>query len=314
MTLYTLRRLLTAFIVAFGVCLLTFLAVNLSPGDTAETITRYSYVFDEEPPADAIEASADRYQLNDSLTTQFVRWMSRVVQGDFGESYIYNRPVISIVAPKLVNTLKLGFASLLIAVGVSLVLGMASAFRPGGIIDRLTGVLSLVLVSVPSFCLGLGLIIFFSIKLSLLPVSGMDNQHSWVLPTLTLALGMIPSLSQMVRESMVNIQNQEYITMAKTKGLSGTVIAIRHTLRNAAVPIITIIATRAGHILGGSVVVETVFSWPGVGKLLIDSIKAKDIPMLQCCVLIIAIGYSLMNLLADLSYAAVDPRIRGDKI
>ncbi|MDR2484410.1 MAG: ABC transporter permease [Treponema sp.] len=314
MVSYTIRRLLAAVLVTLGVCFLTFTAIHLAPGDVAESIARGNFVFDETPPQDVVDATAARYQLTNPFFIRFLSWLSPIFRGDFGISYAYNIPVAEIIFPKLRNTIGLGSLALLFAVLAGVPLGAAAGFRQGKAIDTVPGSFSLILVSVPSFCLGLGLIILFSVTLGVLPVSGKENPRSFILPSATLALGMFPAIFQITRGSIIDLKNHDFIKMVKAKGLPPGLMVGRHLLKNAAIPLITVIASQAGHILGGSVVVETVFGWPGIGKLVIDSIKSKDIPALQCCVLIIALGYALVNIAADFSYAIIDPRIRAGRI
>jgi peptide/nickel transport system permease protein len=314
MLYYTLRRIGAAVFVSLGVCFLTFTAIHLSPGDIAETIARNNFVFDEIPPADAVAATAERYRLTNPFLTRFSAWLIPVIRGDFGISYSYNIPVTQVISPKLSNTMILGGTALVAAILIGIPLGAVAGMRHGKTLDAIAGTGSLLLISTPSFCLGLGLIILFSINLGILPVSGMQTPRSIVLPAATLSLHMIPSIFQMTRGSIIDLKNQDFIKMVKAKGLPAKAIFVHHILKNIAIPLITVIAAQAGHVLGGSVVVESVFGWPGVGKLIIDSVKSKDIPILQCCVLIMALGYSLINLLADISYAAADPRIRAGKL
>jgi peptide/nickel transport system permease protein len=314
MLYYTLRRLGAALLVALGVCFLTFSAINLSPGDLAESIARNSFVFDETPPADAVAATAERFKLNNPFFARFFAWLMPILRLDFGQSYSYNRPVMDVIVPKLANTALLGAVALLAAIVISIPIGAAAGMRQGRLSETVPSGVSLVLVAVPSFCLGLSLIILFSIKLGILPVSGKESAESIILPAATLCLGMMPGIFQITRGSIIDLKNQDFIKMVKAKGLPQSILVFNHMLKNAAIPLITVIASQAGHILGGSVVVESVFGWPGIGKLIIDSVKSKDIPILQCCVLIIALGYSLINFAADISYAACDPRIRAGKV
>jgi peptide/nickel transport system permease protein len=314
MLYYTLRRLGAAILVALGVCFLTFSAINLSPGDIAESITRSSFVFDETPPADAVAATAVKFNLDTPFLTRFFAWLLPILSLDFGKSYSYSIPVMEVIGPKLVNTALLGSLALLAAIVISIPVGAAAGMRQGRLPDTIPRGASLVLVSLPSFCLGLSLIILFSIKLGILPVSGKESPKSIILPAATLCLGMMPGIFQITRGSIIDLKNQDFIKMVKAKGLPQSILVFNHMLKNAAIPLITVIASQAGHILGGSVVVESVFGWPGIGKLIIDSVKSKDIPILQCCVLIIALGYSLINFAADISYAACDPRIRAGKV
>jgi peptide/nickel transport system permease protein len=305
---------MVAFLVTLGVCFLTFAAINLAPGDVAETVARSSFVFDETPPDDAVSATAERYKLNNPFMLRFFAWLRTILRLNFGVSYSYNRPVMEVIIPKLLNTMLLGGVALLSAVLISIPIGAVAGMRQRSLLDILSSGTSLVLVSIPLFCLGLSLIILFSIKLKILPVSGKEKLESIILPTMTLCLGMIPGIFQITRGSIIDLKNQEFIKMAKAKGLPQSMLVFNHMLKNTAIPLITVIASQAGHILGGSVVVESVFGWPGIGKLIIDSVKSKDIPILQCCVLIIALGYSFINLAADISYAVCDPRIRTRKI
>lgn len=307
---YVMRRLAETLLVVLGVSILTFIMVNLTPGDTAETIARHVFVgFDEVVVQEDVNAVSDMYSLDRPLALQYIDWLSSSLKGDLKESYMFNEPVIKMLELKLPNTIKLGGLALIISIIVGIPMGIISALNHNKLIDYLNRFLSLFLVSFPSFWLGLLLIIIFSLKLKIFPVSGMRGMKSIILPALTLSIGVIPVISQITRTSMLEIVNQDYMKIAKAKGVKPLGIILKHGLKNTLAPVLTVIGIQAGHIFAGSVVIESIFAWPGVGKLLIDSINAKDMPMLQGCVLVMAVSYTIINLLVDILYAYIDPRV-----
>ncbi len=307
---YVIRRLAETLFVALGVSLLTFVMANLTPGDTAETIARHVFVgFDEVVVQEDVDAVRDMYLLDRPLIIQYTEWLSGVLKGDLKESYMFKEPVLKMLELKLPNTIKLGGLALMIGIIIGIPMGIISALNHNKTIDYLNRFLSLFLVSFPMFWLGLLLIIVFSLKLKIFPVSGMQGIKSIILPSVTLSIGMIPVISQMTRTSMLEIINQDYMKIAKAKGIKPFGIILKHGLKNTLAPVITVIGIQAGHIFAGSIVIESIFAWPGVGKLLIDSINAKDMPMLQGCVLVMAISYTIINLLVDLIYAYIDTRV-----
>ena len=211
---------------------------------------------------------------------------------------------------RLPNTLKLGFTAFVFSVVIAIPLGIISALKHNKLFDHMSRIFVLITSSFPAFWVAIVLIIVCSLKLKLFPVSGMDSPKSIVLPALTLSLGMIATTTRMMRASMLDVMGQDYIWVAKAKGLTRNKIIVRHILRNAIPPIIAVLGLQIGHILGGAVVIENIFSWPGVGGLFIDAINAKDMPMIEGCVLVIAFGYAAINLVVDIIYAAINPEIR----
>ena len=229
---------------------------------------------------------------------------------EFGTSYKYGKPVSYMLKLRLPNTIKLGLTAFLISVVIAIPLGIISALKHNKLVDHLSRIFTLLASSFPAFWIALVFIIIFSIKLKLFPVSGMDSAKSIVLPAVTLSLGMMAATTRMMRSSMLDVMGQDYIWVAKAKGLRRNEIIWSHILRNAMPPIITVLGLQIGHILGGAVVIENIFSWPGVGGLFIDAISAKDMPMIEGCVLVIAFGYAIINLMVDIIYACIDPRIK----
>ena len=241
---------------------------------------------------------------------QYLEWLKDVATGHLGTSYKYDKPVLQMLAVRVLNTIVLGGAAFLLSVIIALPIGILSALRHNGILDH--GVRGFVLLtsSFPSFWIALILIIIFSIRLKLLPVSGMTGAASIVLPAVTLSVGMIATTTRMMRSSMLDVLGQDYITVAKLKGLKPGKIVWGHAIRNAIPPIVTVLGLQIGHILGGAVIVENIFSWPGIGALFIDAVNAKDLPMIEGCVLLITFGYAIVNVIVDIIYACIDPRVR----
>jgi ABC-type dipeptide/oligopeptide/nickel transport system permease component len=258
--------------------------------------------------------------LDDPLYAQFGRWLGRVAQGDLGRSLWMRRPVLPEVLTRFKATLILtGCALLLSSVG-GVTLGILSATRPNSLLDRTSAVASLFGASMPVFWLGIVLMVIFSLTLGWLPASGMfapygggdlgDLLRHLVLPTITLAAASVTIVARLTRSAMLEVLGQDYIRTARAKGLVERRVVVRHALKNALVPIVTVIGVQAGYLLGGAVLTETVFAWPGVGTLMVQGILARDIPLVQGCVLVVALTFVLVNLAVDLLYAVLDPRIR----
>ncbi|HBT20559.1 MAG TPA: glutathione ABC transporter permease GsiC [Peptococcaceae bacterium] len=311
MLLYISKRLAATVLVIVAASMLTFLILNLIPGVTPIMILKYAFIGLEEVPNDSeIATIIERFNLNDPLYKQYFRWLMEVLGGNLGTSYVYGLPVSTLLLSKLPATVLLAATSTVFSLVISIPLGIVSAINRNTLIDHFCRLGSLFFVSMPNFWLGLILIIIFSLKLDLFPVTGYGKLEHLVLPCLTLGSGMAAVTTRVMRSSMLEVLNQDYIITARAKGLSETIVIFRHAVRNALLPVITVAGLQFGHLLGGSVIVETVFSWPGVGKLLVDSILARDIPLIQGCILLIATAYALINLFVDLFYALLDPKIR----
>jgi peptide/nickel transport system permease protein len=297
-------RVGSALIVVFGVCTLVFLLLHLVPGDPVDAMLGESA-----RPADraALRASLG---LDQPLLEQYTRYLVGLARLDLGQSFQDQRPVSAVLAERLPATLQLAAAALLLALVLAIPLGVLAAKHRGGPIDGAAMSFSLLGISLPNFWLGPLLILVFSLWLGWTPVSGNDGAVSLVLPAITLGTGLAAVLARMVRASVLEVLGEDYIRTARAKGLSEAAVLRRHALRNAWLPVLTLVGLQLGGVLGGAVITETVFAWPGVGSLLVESIQSRDYPVVQGCVLLISVLYVLVNAATDLAYARVDPRIR----
>jgi peptide/nickel transport system permease protein len=308
MRAYLARRLLTLPLLLLGISLVSFTLLNLAPGDPAEILLRLQQP-GSEPPREAVLALREELGLNDPLPIQYGRWLSRVVQGDLGQSYRTSRPVMADLAQRLPATLMLAGASILLAVVVSIPLGITAAIWPGSLLDGLTRMLALLGAAVPSYLLALLLILLFAVTLHWLPAIGYGGPKQLVLPAVALAVGSSAQLIRLTRASMLEVVRQDYLRTARSKGLGERHIITAHALKNALLPVITVLGMSLGHLLGGTVIVETIFSWPGVGKYAIDAIFLRDYPVIQGFVLYMAVIFLLVNLTVDFAYRWLDPRL-----
>lgn len=309
MTKYLIRRIFMVVGVLWMVATLTYFTVHVTPGDTA-TAVLYELYGEDAVNTENLERVREKYDLNESVFKQYAEWVKNAFTGNFGTSYRYNKPVSYMIGLRLPNTLKLGFTAFVFSVVIAIPLGIISALKHNKLFDHMSRIFVLITSSFPAFWVAIVLIIVCSLKLKLFPVSGMDSPKSIVLPALTLSLGMIATTTRMMRASMLDVMGQDYIWVAKAKGLTRNKIIVRHILRNAIPPIIAVLGLQIGHILGGAVVIENIFSWPGIGGLFIDAVNAKDMPMIEGCVLVIAFGYAVINLVVDIIYALINPEVR----
>lgn len=301
---YIIQRLLNAMIVMFGVMTLVFLLIHIVPGDPVEVM-----LGEAARPAD-IEAMRSALGLDKPIFTQWKDYFFSVLQGDLGKSLHSQRPVFDLIVERVPATATLAIVSLILAILMALPLGIFAALHKDTWIDNTSMSVAILGISMPNFWMGPVLILIFSIGLGWFPVSGDNGIASIVLPALTLATALMAILSRMIRASMLEVLNENFICAARARGLSEWHITIRHALRNAALPVITIIGMQLGALLAGAVITETVFSWPGIGQLTIDSIQRRDYPVVQACVLLISLTYVVVNLLTDLAYAMFDPRVK----
>ncbi|HEV2729232.1 MAG TPA: ABC transporter permease [Terriglobales bacterium] len=283
---------------------IVFLLIHLVPGDPI------LQMLGEGAPAADVEATRHSYGLDLPLGEQYLHYWKGVLRGDLGPSLRFNQSVSSMIAQRYPYTLELTLASLLVAVTLSVPAGVRSAQRPNRWDDRLLSVVSLFGLSFPNFALGPILILFFAIKLGLLPVSGSGTVAHLVLPAITMGGALAAILTRMVRTSMLEELGHDYIRTARAKGLSERTVVYRHALRNAMIPIITVLGLQFGALLAGAIVTETIFSWPGIGRLTIQAISNRDYYLVQGCILAIGLTYIAVNFLTDLLYSAVNPRIR----
>jgi peptide/nickel transport system permease protein len=298
-----LTRAGAALVVVFGVCTLVFLLIHLVPGDPVEAM------LGERAQAADRAALRAALGLDLPLREQYLRYLGGLVRLDLGASFLDQRPVASILAERLPATLRLTAAALGIAIAIALPLGVLAARYRGSALDASAMSLSLLGISIPNFWLGPLLILVFSLWLGWTPVSGADAPGAIILPALTLGTALAAILARMVRASMLEVLGEDYVRTARAKGLGEAAVLWRHALRNAWLPVLTVIGLQLGGLLGGAVITETVFAWPGVGSLVVESIKARDFPVVQGCVLLISVTYVLVNTLTDMAYAWVDPRI-----
>ena len=302
--MFLIKKLLGFATVIFGVLLLTFLLIHAVPGDPVEVMLGESASM-----ADRQALRAD-LGLNQPLIQQFGHYLSSLSRGDFGESIHTKTPIIELIKARYPATLKLAFLSLLIGLGVGIPLGIYAALKAGHWQDLVVTLVSVRLSAMPAFWLGPILMLVFAVWLGWLPVSGMDSGASIILPALTLGFGLSAILTRMTRTSLLEVLNDDYIRTARAKGLSESTVIIRHALRAALLPIITIVGLQMGSLLAGTVITETIFSWDGIGRLLVESIEKRDYPVTQACVLVVALSYVLVNLFTDILYRFADPRVR----
>ena len=303
---YTLRRILISIPTIIGVLIIVFSMVRLAPGDPA------MYLAGEFASPEVIERIRERFGLDRSQPEQFARFLGGIVQGDLGRSTRTNRLVTEDLANFFPNTLELAFAAIIVALVVGVPAGVISALRPNGPLDFGVTFIALLGVSMPVFWFGLLAILFFSVQLGWFPVAGRGTLSHLVLPAITLGLSSTAIIARMTRASMLEVLNQDFVRTARAKGLVEGQVVVKHALRNAFVPVVTVIGLQFGALLAGAVITETVFTWPGIGRLLVDSIRARDYPVVQGAVLLIAVSFVLVNLIVDLIYGFVDPRIRYD--
>ena len=301
---YIVRRLIALIPVLLGVELIIFTLLYFTPGDPALVM-----LGDEATP-EAIAQIHEELGWNDPFWVRYFNYVVDLLHGDLGVSYTNGRPVFDLLVERLPKTITLALISTTIAVTLGILLGVIAAIKQNSIFDNLCMLLALVGVSMPHFWQGLLLMLLFGVKLGWLPISGWGEVGNVVLPSLTIGLGSMAIIARMTRSSMLEVINQDYINFARAKGQKNGKIITGHELRNALIPIITTIAIQFGNMLGGSVITETIFAIPGVGKLMVDSIRSGNYPVVQGGVLLIAFIYCINNLLVDVIYAFVDPRVK----
>ncbi|MFT7144027.1 MAG: ABC-type dipeptide/oligopeptide/nickel transport system permease component [Alphaproteobacteria bacterium] len=298
------KRLLLIIPTALGVVTLTFFLIHLVPGDPVEVL-----LGEHALPADR-QALTESLGLHLPLFEQFKVFVWGVIQFDFGTSFYSGKEVVSLIGSRLGATVQLALAAILFAISLAVPLGLWAALHKNKWQDRLALTFSMLAFSMPSFWLGPLMMIFFSLYLGLLPVSGNEQLSSIVLPAITLGMAMSAMTARLLRSSLLESMASDYIKTAKAKGLSESKIMRRHALKNALLPVVTIVFLQAGALLTGAILTEAVFSWPGLGSLIVDALGKRDYPTIQGCVLFIAFVYMLMTLISDIVYALIDPRIR----
>jgi len=305
---YFIRRILYSLLVLIGVSLLVFITMRLS-GDPVQLLLR-----DGNPTQEDIERLRHALKLDRPLPEQYLDFVAGAVRGDFGESLRYRTPALDEVLARMPATIELSVAAYLFALLVAIPTGIVSAVKRGGVADFTSRFISLIGVSFPNFWLGLILVLIFSVRLKWLPVSGRgeglgEGLKALVLPAVTLGTAYAATLMRLLRSSLLEVMNQDFIRTARAKGLRDQSVLVRHALRNALIPVVTVAGLQIGFLLSGSVIVEVVFSWPGVGRLVVDSIGQRDYPIVQAAVVLLATALIVINLLVDVIYALIDPRI-----
>jgi len=303
---YLIKRLISAVPVLIGISLLLFLMLRMLPGDPAQVLAGQMASLEE------IENIRHQLGLDRPIHEQYAVFLSRLARLDLGRSARTQNPVIEEVWARLPNTLTLAVAAITLACLFGIPAGIISAVKPYSWIDYLVTLSALFGISMPVFWLGLMLVVVFSIMLKWLPAGGTGSWQHVILPSITLAAFAVAFIARMTRSTLIETLSQDFTTTARSKGLPEKVVVVKHALRNALIPIITVVGLQFGFLLGGAVLTETVFAWPGVGRLIVDSIMARDYPMIQGAILIFGLLYIFVNLIIDLIYAFVDPRIRYD--
>lgn len=302
---FVVRRLVMLIPVLFGVSLIVFSIMHLTPGDPA------LLALGEHAPPEQLEMMRERLGLNDRLDVQYIRWVSKAMKLDFGRSIRNNRLVLDEITSRLPATGQLALYAVTLAALIGIPAGIISAVRPNSFWDNVMTVGALIGVSMPVFWQGLMLIILFSVQRDWFPSSGLlGGWKYYVLPVITLGTGAAAGITRMTRATMLEAIQQDYVRTARAKGLTERVTILRHTLRNALIPVVTVIGLELGQLMAGAVITETIFALPGIGRLAVDAIRTKDFPLVQGVVMTFALSYVLLNLVVDLVYAYLDPRLR----
>jgi peptide/nickel transport system permease protein len=308
MSNYLIRRLKSLFPVIFGVSLITFALMGLVPGDPAEIIAGYGKEI--EPSPEKIEAVRKELGLDRSLPLQYLHWLGRVIRGDLGTSLRSGQTVWYELSTRLTATLELAAGGMIVGVCIALPIGILSAVWRGSLIDQLSRILALLGASTPSFWLGTMLVLFFAVRLGWLPSMGRGGLLHFILPSIALGLRSSALLMRLTRANLLETLSEQYIRTARAKGLSESIVVLRHALRPSLSPIVTMLGLQFGHLLGGALIIETIFAWPGLGMLVIQSILGRDFPVIQGFALFITLVFVFINLAVDLICRWLDPRVQ----
>jgi len=312
MAAFLIRRLLSLVPVLLVVAVVVFMLLRWVPGDPAAVIAG------ESATAEQVAALRQRMGLDQPMTTQFAIWLGQVLRGDFGESYYFRKPVLELITQRMEPTLALGAFALLLAVVVAVPMGVVAAFSQGSWLDRAVMAASVLGFSTPVFVVGYVLMYLFAVELEWLPVQGYArlSEGLWpflerlLLPGVTLALVYVALVARITRTSVLEVLGEDHVRTARAKGLTEREVLVHHALRNAAVPVLTVIGIGLAVLIGGAVVTESVFAIPGLGRLTVEAVLSRDFPVIQALILLFSVGYVLVNLLIDIGYAFLDPRIR----
>ncbi len=305
---YLARRLMTLPLLMVGISIISFMLLNFAPGDAAE-ITLRRQNGGVTPPREAVVALRQEMGLDDPLPVRYMRWVSSAVRGDLGDSYRTGNSIAAELFRRMPATLLLASTALALAVAAGIPLGVLAAVKRGTWLDTGCRLLALVGAAVPSYVLAPALMLLFAVKLDWLPAIGYGSPRTLVLPALALSFGTMAQLMRLTRASVLEVLGQDYMRTARAKGLSESVVVWRHGLKNALLPVVTVLGTSTGYLLGGAVIIETIFGWPGVGQFVVVGISQRDYPVVQGFVLYMAMTFLLINLAVDVSYRWLDPRL-----
>lgn len=300
---YIFIRLVQAVFTVLAVSVLVFFAMRFS-GDPV------SLMISPESTPDDVRALKEKFGLDKPIMVQFWRFVKNAAQGDFGESFRWQEPAFKLVLSRFPATLQLGLASILIAWGLGIPIGVVSAVKRDSWFDRFGKIFALLGQATPSFWLGVMLMLLLGVKLRLLPISGREGFSSIIMPALTVSFILLAAVTRLSRSAMLDALNSEYVTMARIKGVPKIYVILLHAFKNALIPVLTLMALQLSYMLMGAVIAETIFSWPGMGKLALEAVFARDYPVIQSVVIFSALIFSLVNILVDVLYAYIDPRIR----
>jgi ABC-type dipeptide/oligopeptide/nickel transport system permease component len=301
---YIRRRLLQSIIVVWGVSVLVFFLLRLAPGDPV------SLLLAESASPEQMEAVREKWGLNEPIPVQYMVFLSRALRGDLGDSLFFQQPAMEVLMERMPATLQLSAAALLFSLSVAIPVGMLSALRRDTIWDYLGTGLAMLGQAIPPYWLGIMLILVFSVGLGWFPTSGRGTIWHLVLPAITLGSVLMALVTRLVRSGMLDVLGEDYIRTARAKGLQERRVIVRHALRNILIPLVTVVGLQLGALFGGAVITESIFAWPGVGRLALQAINARDYPLVQASVLFISVVYVFLNLAVDILYVYLDPRIR----
>jgi ABC-type dipeptide/oligopeptide/nickel transport system permease component len=301
---YIRRRLLQSIVVVWGVSVLVFFLLRLAPGDPVTLLLA------ETATPEQIDAAREKWGLNEPILVQYMVFLGRALQGDLGDSLFFKEPAIEVLMERMPATLQLSAVALLFSLSVAIPVGLLSALKRDTIWDYLGTGLAMLGQAIPPYWLGIMLILVFSVGLGWFPTSGRGTVWHLVLPAITLGSVLMALITRLVRSGMLDVLGEDYIRTARAKGLQERRVIVRHALRNILIPLVTVVGLQLGALFGGAVITESIFAWPGVGRLALQSINARDYPMVQASVLFISVVYVFLNLAVDILYVYLDPRIR----
>ncbi len=304
MGLYIRRRLLQSILVVWGVSVLVFFLLRLAPGDPV------SLLLSETASPEQMEAVREKWGLNEPIPVQYMVFLGRALRGDLGDSLFFQQPALNVLLERMPATLQLSAVALLFSLSVAIPVGMMSALKRDSFWDYLGTTLAMLGQAIPPYWLGIMLILVFSVGLGWFPTSGRGTIWHLVLPAITLGSVLMALITRLVRSGMLDVLGEDYIRTARAKGLQERRVIVRHALRNILIPLVTVVGLQLGALFGGAVITESIFAWPGVGRLALQAINARDYPMVQASVLFISVVYVFLNLLVDIIYVYLDPRIR----